>query len=60
MTAKQERIARAILADAIEAQGPSWRNSAASVRAGFSNVWIAPALVAITTALTEPLEDNDQ
>jgi hypothetical protein len=58
MTAQQERIARAMLADAIEAQGPSWHNAAASVRAGFSNVWIAPALEAIARALTEPMEDD--
>ena len=43
--------ARELLADHIAAQGPAWANSAESVRAGFSNIWIGPALAAIDEAL---------
>ncbi|MDZ7824517.1 MAG: hypothetical protein U5K75_11105 [Ahrensia sp.] len=58
MTEKVDEIARDLLADAIEGQGPLWQNAARSVRAGFSNVWIIPALQAITRALTETIEDD--
>ena len=33
--------ARDMLADAISRQGPEWKNVAASVRAGYANVWIS-------------------
>lgn len=59
MTAQDEVRAREFLAQAIEAQGPSWQNCANLVRAGHSNVWINPALVAINRAQYELLEDYD-
>lgn len=40
-------LAREALADAIADQGSAWANTAESVRAGFTNVWIKPALDAI-------------
>jgi hypothetical protein len=50
--------AREALAKAIEEQGPAYRNSANSVRSGFSNFWIAPALIAIERALTDGADDE--
>jgi hypothetical protein len=53
--------ARELLAAAIQAGGPEWRNAADSVRSGsWGNVWTAAALVAIDKALrTEPDSDDD-
>lgn len=42
----RERFARAVAA-----QGPSWANTANSIRAGYVNVWIAPAIAAIEAVL---------
>lgn len=50
--------ARDRYADAIEAQGPAWRNCAASIRAGFSNMWIEAALRAIDAALDDERPDH--
>lgn len=40
-----------MLANEIGRQGPSWGNLASSVKGGFENVWIVPALKAIDRAL---------
>jgi len=50
--------AREALAKAVEDQGPAWRNSANSIRSGFVNVWIGPALVAIERALRDGPADD--
>lgn len=43
--------ARERFAQAVAAQGPSWANTANSIRAGFTNVWIAPGIAAIEAVL---------
>jgi hypothetical protein len=50
--------AREALAKAVEDQGPAYRNTANAIRSGFSNFWIAPALVAIERALMEGPADE--
>lgn len=57
MASDLERIARNIYADEVEGQGPAWANAAASIRAGFSNVWISAAIAAIGEALINTPED---
>lgn len=44
-------LARQLFAEALEQQGQAYENAANSVRAGFTNFWIGPALRAIDTAL---------
>lgn len=51
--------AREALAKAVEEQGPAYRNSANAIRSGFSNFWIAPALVALDRALALVDEGDD-
>lgn len=47
-TSSAARIeARKAYALAIERTGPAWANTAASVRAGYSNVWIEAAIDAL-------------
>lgn len=43
--------AREHYARAVAAEGPTWQNAANSIRAGFENVWIAPAIAAIEAVL---------
>lgn len=50
MTTFREQ-AREAYAQAIEAQGPGWANSANSIRAGYSNVWIAAGIAAVEGVL---------
>jgi len=45
--------AREALAKAVEDQGPAYRNAAESIRSGFSNFWIQPAITAIERALQD-------
>jgi len=57
---KPSPTARRILADAIDAQGPAWANTASSVRAGsYSNVWLEAALHGIETALRTGYDDAE-
>lgn len=49
--------AREMLASAIEAQGPAWKNTADNVRSGFESVWITPAL-SVIARLIEQLPDD--
>jgi len=54
------RAARHALADAIDAQGPAWRNSALSLRGGaWGNVWTEIALLALERTARHPLETDD-
>lgn len=51
-TSALSRRARALYADAIDAQGPRWRNTADSIRCGgYGNIWSEAALSAIERAL---------
>lgn len=43
--------ARELLAQSVAAEGPGWKNTANSIRAGYTNVWIAPAIAAIEAVL---------
>lgn len=45
--------ARDRYADQIASTGPAWANCAASIRAGYSNLWIEAALRAIDSALDD-------
>lgn len=54
-----DKRAREALADAIEAQGDAWKNSASLVRGGFSNIWIAPALVALSAVIAQLPEGEE-
>lgn len=45
------QAARELLADQIAAGGRAWTNAAETVRAGYENIWITPALAAIDRAL---------
>lgn len=50
--------AKELLAEAVEGQGPSWRNAANSIRAGgYANAWITAGLVAIEKALRVERDD---
>lgn len=51
--------ARQRLASEIAATGPGYANAAASVRAGYENFWITPALRAIDAALDQGREQED-
>lgn len=51
--------ARPAYASALEQQGSAWSNAAGSVRAGFENVWITPALDAIAEVLRFVPDDED-
>lgn len=50
--------AREMLAQEVAAQGPAWRNTADSIRSGYLNVWLEPALRAIERALREGLDEE--
>jgi hypothetical protein len=39
--------------------GPAWRNTANSLRAGFENLWIKPALDALERVVPIPEDDPD-
>ena len=43
--------AREVFAKELEAKGTAWANTANSVRAGYSNVWIAAAIDALQELL---------
>lgn len=43
--------AREEFAQSIEAQGPSWANTADSIRAGYANVWITAGIAALERVL---------
>lgn len=59
MTIRQE--AREAYAQSIADQGPAWANTANSIRAGFENVWIARAIVALEGVLRlVPDEADDE
>lgn len=59
MTARTYREeARERLADVLEAKGPIYGNTAGSVRAGYSNMWIDAAIEAIASTVRDPLEDE--
>jgi hypothetical protein len=51
--------ARLIYADAVAARGPTWTNTANSIRAGYENVWVAPALDAIEAVLRGSYNGED-
>ncbi len=60
MTTLREQ-AREAYAQALEAQGPAYRNVANNVRAGFDNIWIAPAIAALEGVLRlAPYEADDE
>jgi hypothetical protein len=44
------QFARDTYAREIERQGPQWKPLAQSIRSGFSNLWVEPALKAIDAA----------
>jgi len=48
-----QREARQRFAAAVREQGPAWKNTADSIIAGFSNIWIAPALAALALTIEE-------
>lgn len=50
---------REIYAQALEAQGPAWKRTADSVRAGYANIWIEAAFKAIDAAHRLGAEDAD-
>lgn len=53
------RAAREALADAVERQGPGWRNTADSIRSGsYGNVWTIAALDALERTARQPLDDG--
>jgi len=56
---KPTALARELLAKQIEDQGPAWKNCADSVRSGFTNLWLAPALAAIDHALDTGRAEED-
>jgi hypothetical protein len=51
--------AREAVAAEIEAQGPAYRNLAESVRAGWVNTLLEPALRALTKLLRQVPDDED-
>lgn len=53
------RAAREAYAAALTARGPEFRNMADSIRAGFENIWIAPALDALERTARTPLDDGN-
>lgn len=53
-----DQRAREILADEIESNGLAWVPLAASIRAGFTNLWLLPALAVISALL--PNEDGEE
>lgn len=54
-----EVTARELFARSVEAKGPAWRNSANSIRSGFSNCWIEAGVHALIRALRSiPEEDH--
>lgn len=59
MTRPASLQARNLLADEIGARGPAWRPAADSVRAGYENIWITPALAAIDKALNMDRDDGE-
>lgn len=50
MTSLHEQ-AREAFAKGVEAQGTAWTNTANSIRAGYSNVWIAAGIAALEAVL---------
>lgn len=53
--------ARELYAQAVAAQGSAWVNTANSIRAGFTNVWIAPGIAALEAVLRlVPDEADDE
>jgi len=51
--------ARHMFADAVQAQGPAWRNAADSIRAGnYGNAWTVAAIGAIEKALRTGADDD--
>jgi len=61
MTRPPSRQARRLLADAVRAKGPAWRNAADSVEAGtYANAWTEAALVAIETGIRTGPDDRDE
>jgi hypothetical protein len=60
VTTATRNHARGLYADALAAQGPALANTANSVRSGFENFWVAPALDAIEGLLRRcPDEGED-
>lgn len=58
-TSSIARQARELYADAIDAQGPRWRNTADSIRCGgYGNIWSEAALSAIERALRINPDDD--
>lgn len=54
MPVSPERRARNLLADAVGAQGPKWKNAADLLRSSdFANIWITPALVVIAALIAQ-------
>ena len=56
---KASQQARDIYARQIAAQGPAWGPLAATIRTGFTNLWVEPALKAIDEALRIGAQDPD-
>lgn len=48
-----EQRARELLAAEVGSNGPAWKNLAGSIRAGFVNMWIAPAVVVIAALIVQ-------
>ncbi len=43
--------ARELFAQAVEANGPAWKNTANSIRAGYENMWVQAGIAAIEGVL---------
>jgi hypothetical protein len=55
-----EQRARRAFADAVEGQGPCWRNAADSIRAGWGNTWVAAGIAALERVLRHVPDEDDE
>lgn len=51
--------ARRIYADHVEALGPTYRNAANSIRAGWSNIWIDAGIASVAEVIRLLPEDDE-